>query len=792
MLDKSFVFFQRVGTALMLPVAVLPVAGLLLGIGSAKASFLPVGLSTVMEQSGGAIFAHLPLLFAIAVALGFTANDGVSALSATIGYLVMRATMGAIAHQSGAELLEVAGAPSLDTGVFGGILAGALAAYLYGRFSRLALPQYLAFFAGKRFVPIVTALAAMGLGVVLSFVWPAVQGAIDRFSHWAAVSDPRTAATLYGFVERLLIPFGLHHIWNVPFFFEIGTFTDASGRVVHGDIARFFAGDSTAGVLGGAYFFKMFGLPGAAIAIWRAALPEHRRKVGAVMVSGALTSFLTGITEPIEFAFLFAAPALYLVHAVLAATSQFVANSLDMHLGFTFSQGGIDFLAFNLLGKTAARAWLVLVLGPLYGLGYFGIFRFAIARFGLMTPGREAETVSAPPPVPSDGDRLRELVSAFGGEANITGLDACITRLRISVKDPRQVDAVQLRALGASAVVVGGGGVQAIFGPDSENIKTDIQEYLKSTAASSPPGSGRAQSSGAGSKEHGLATNGLSWRHREWALRARSWTATEARVGHLLGLGAAAELARIAHDHGTLTEDLASARTREQELVRNVEQGKRLAGLGGVVAGVAHDLRTPITGIKLTLDGLARRGLDGRSAGDVATCLDELSRLDRLVVSLMEVARSGAEGKTETELAGIVDDRLRAEEVAGQLRKVTVEREGGARVACRADLIARVVANLVSNAVEASPEGGAVRVRIEADEQEARIIVADQGLGVPKERERELFEPFFTLKPEGTGLGLFLSRALVVAQGGRLAYERDASTTRFTVVLPLSSAPPAA
>ncbi|HEY0946888.1 MAG TPA: PTS transporter subunit EIIC, partial [Opitutaceae bacterium] len=337
MFTPSFSFFQKIGKSLMLPVAVLPVAGLLLGIGAANFGWMPELVSALMKQSGDVIFGNLPLIFAIGVALGFTENDGVSAIAATIGYAVMLATLGVMAGVWGIEAKPILGIPSMQTGVFGGILAGGLAAFMFNRYYRISLPTYLGFFAGKRFVPIVTAVSAIGLGVVLSLIWPPVQHGIDAFSHWAAISSPRTAATVYGFVERLLIPFGLHHIWNVPFFFEMGAYTDTTGKVVSGDINRFFAGDPTAGVLAGAFFFKMFGLPAAAVAMWRSARPENRAKVGGIMVSAALTSFLTGITEPIEFAFMFIAPALYVLHAALAASAQFIANTLGMHLGFTFS-----------------------------------------------------------------------------------------------------------------------------------------------------------------------------------------------------------------------------------------------------------------------------------------------------------------------------------------------------------------------------------------------------------------------------------------------------------------------
>ena len=294
---------------------------------------------------------------------------------------------------------------SMETGVFGGIIIGAVAAVLFNRYYRIELPAYLGFFAGKRFVPIVTGIAAIAVGLALSVVWPPIQDGINVFSHWAAESDPRTAATIYGFVERLLIPFGLHHIWNVPFFFQIGSYTDAAGHVVHGDINRFFAGDRTAGILAGAFIFKMFGLPAAALAIWYTARPENRLLVGGIMISAALTSFLTGITEPIEFSFLFVAPVLYLMHAMLAASAQFLANTFDMHMGFTFSQGGIDFLLFNVFGKTAHNWWIVLVAGPIYALIYFLLFHTVILRFNLKTPGREdsngtAGTVSGWKPGP--------------------------------------------------------------------------------------------------------------------------------------------------------------------------------------------------------------------------------------------------------------------------------------------------------------------------------------------------------------------------------------------------------
>ncbi|WP_440026787.1 PTS glucose transporter subunit IIBC [Chromobacterium amazonense] len=486
MFSQSFAFLQKIGKALMLPVAVLPVAGLLLGIGATDfhtQNAIALAILSLMKHSGDVIFGNLPLIFAVGVALGFTENDGVAAIAAVIGHLVTTVTLGVMAGIMGVETATIMGLPSIQTGVFGGILAGGLAAYMFNRFYRINLPEYLGFFAGKRFVPIITAIGAIGLGVILSFIWPPIGNGIKAFSQWAAVSDPRTAATVYGFVERLLIPFGLHHIWNVPFFFEIGSFPDpVTGKVIHGDIARFFAGDPTAGILSGAFLFKMFGLPAAAIAIWHSAKPENRVKVGGIMVSAALTSFLTGITEPIEFSFLFVAPILYVIHAVLAASTQFVANTLDMHMGFTFSQGGIDFLMFNLIGDKAKHAWYVFILGPIYAVVYYSVFRFVIAKFNLKTPGREDESLESAGAV-SEDQRARELVLAFGGRSNIRGLDACITRLRVAVAEIAKVDQTKLKAMGASGVVVVGNGVQAIFGPKSENLKTDMDIYLRSAGS---------------------------------------------------------------------------------------------------------------------------------------------------------------------------------------------------------------------------------------------------------------------------------------------------------------------
>ena len=475
---NAFSFLQKIGKCMMLPVSVLPVAGILLGIGSAHFPWLPEIVSQIMAQSGGAIFSNLPLLFAIGVAIGLTENDGVAALAATTGWVVFLAALGVCAKLRGVEVTPIMGIPSIDTGVFGGIIVGLVAARAFNRFYKIQLPSYLGFFAGKRSVPIITAVEVIIVGALLSFIWPPIGNGIKAFSNWAVNSHPALAFTIYGIVERALIPFGLHHVWNVPFFFQAGDYTDpATGNVVHGEIARFIAGDPTAGHMTGGYLFKMWGLPAAALAMWRAARPENRAKVGGIMLSAALTSFLTGITEPIEFAFLFVAPVLYGIHALLAGAAYFLCIELGIKHGFTFSHGLIDYIV--LFPKSHHALWLF-VIGPIWALFYFGIFTFAIRKFNLATPGREVEDELTKATRSASGESFAlQLVRAFGGRSNIASLDACITRLRVKLHDVTKASPDKLKALGAAGVVVVGDGLQAIFGTQSENLKTEMQEYLK-------------------------------------------------------------------------------------------------------------------------------------------------------------------------------------------------------------------------------------------------------------------------------------------------------------------------
>ncbi len=476
MFKNLFVVLQKIGKSLMLPVSVLPIAGILLGVGSAGLSWIPVSVSQVMAEAGGSVFSNMPLIFAIGVALGFTNNDGVSALASVVAYGIMSKTMLVVApwvlglSPDSVEIQRLT-----DTGVLGGIIAGIIAASMFNRFYRIKLPEYLGFFAGKRFVPIISGLIAIFVGILLSFIWPPIGTAIQRFSEWAAYQNPAVAFGIYGVVERALVPFGLHHIWNVPFQMQVGEYVNSAGQVFHGDIPCYMAGDPTAGMLSGGFLFKMFGLPAAAIAIWHTARPENRVKVGGIMISAALTAFLTGITEPIEFSFMFVAPILYVIHAILAGLAFVICILLGMRDGTSFSHGLIDFIV---LSGNSSKLYLFPIIGILYAITYYSIFRFLIVKLNLKTPGREVEDKNAKQ---ADKSAMgQSLVAAFGGKDNISSLDACITRLRIGVKEIDKVDRDELKRLGAAGVVVVGSGIQAIFGPKSDNLKTEMDEYIRS------------------------------------------------------------------------------------------------------------------------------------------------------------------------------------------------------------------------------------------------------------------------------------------------------------------------
>ena len=379
----------RVGRALMMPIAVLPAAALLLRLGTyfQTVSWLSWGQTVweIMAAGGDAVFANLPLIFAIGVAIGFTEGAGAAGLAAAVGYLVLKAINDVSVITPGTDGGEDL---TVDMGVLGGILIGLLAAVLYHRYHNVKLPDYLAFFGGRRFIPIITAFAAIGVGAIAYFVWPPIGRGIDSFGDWI-VGAGAVGALVYGIANRALVPFGLHHILNTLVWFTFGTFTPEGGEPVTGDLTRYFAGDPEAGLfMAGWYFVMMFGLPAAAYAMYKAAYAEQKKVSGAVMGSSGFTSFLTGITEPIEFSFLFLAPLLYGAHAVLSGIALLVADLLNIKIGFGFSAGLIDYLVAYPL---ATNPLLAIPVGLVFGVVYFILFSFAIRAFDLPTPGRERD-----------------------------------------------------------------------------------------------------------------------------------------------------------------------------------------------------------------------------------------------------------------------------------------------------------------------------------------------------------------------------------------------------------------
>ncbi|QDX92297.1 PTS glucose transporter subunit IICBA [Brevibacillus laterosporus] len=500
MFKKIFGVLQQVGKALMLPVAILPAAGILLAFGNAlqnpalleQLPFLSGPalqlVAKVMEEAGSIIFGNLALLFAVGVAIGLAGGEGVAGLAAIIGFLIMNQVMGvflgvtAEMAQTDKAYAMVLGIPTLQTGVFGGIIMGVIAANLYRKFYNIELPPFLGFFAGKRFVPIVTAVAALVTGLILIFIWPPIQAGLNAFSHVMLDSNPTLAAFVFGLIERSLIPFGLHHIFYSPFWFEFGEYVNKAGQVVRGDQAIFFAQvkdnvQLTAGTfMTGKYPFMMFGLPAAALAIYHTARPENKKMVAGIMGSAALTAFLTGITEPIEFSFLFVAPVLFAIHAVFAGLSFMVMQILNVKIGMTFSGGIIDYLLFGVL-PNKTQWWLVIPVGLVLAVIYYFGFRFAIQKWNLKTPGRQDEVEVQSGNIQSSG-LAADVLEALGGSPNISNLDACITRLRVSVKDSKNVNKEQLKRLGAAGVLEVGNNIQAIFGPKSDQLKEQIKDVM--------------------------------------------------------------------------------------------------------------------------------------------------------------------------------------------------------------------------------------------------------------------------------------------------------------------------
>lgn len=464
----------------MVPVSVLPAAGLLVALGRMLQGMKDVPVVSYVGDicfTGGiAIFEQLPTLFAVGVAIGFSGGAAVSGLAAVAGYFTLINVLKTVTTIRGLEL-------AINTGVFGGILIGLLSAWVYKRFHETRLPQFLGFFSGKRLVPIITAAASVVVGLLLSIVWPPIQQGINDFG--VAVMGSNFGPSFYAAVKRLLIPVGLHHVFYPPFLYQFGEFVSSTGEVLRGETARYFGGDPNAGAFMASEFpMMLFGLPAAAFAMYKRARPEKRKAIGGVMLAAALTSIVTGITEPIEFAFIFVAPILFVFHIVLAFISGYLTTFLDIHLGYTFSASLID-LGLGFFNQKNI-SYLFLVVGPLMAVAYFFSFYYTIGWLNLKTPGREDADLNPADDAGSTtfSERAAAVLAALGGKENVKHIDACITRLRLTVDKSEKVDTQKLKSLGATGSMhAGGGNFQVVFGTESDLLKEEIKRIMASGGA---------------------------------------------------------------------------------------------------------------------------------------------------------------------------------------------------------------------------------------------------------------------------------------------------------------------
>ena len=541
MKDKIFGVLQRVGRSFMLPIALLPVAGLLLGIGSSftnETMLAAYGLNSVihpgtliytildvMSQTGSAVFNNLALLFAMGVAIGMARKEKeVAALSGAVAYIIMNTAIQAMINAAGGveampanSTTTMLGITTLQMGVFGGIVVGLGVAALHNKFYKIELPQVLAFFGGTRFVPIVSSIVYLVVGIAMFYIWPVVQSGIAALG--ALVLASGYAGTfIYGLLERALIPFGLHHVFYMPFWqTAVGGTAIIDGVTVTGAQNIFFAelasksttvfSVSATRFMAGKFPFMMFGLPGAALAMYQCAKPEKKKAAGGLLLSAALTAFLTGITEPLEFTFIFVALPMYAVHCVLAGLSFMLMHILNVGVGMTFSGGLIDLVLFGVMQGNAKTHWVwVVVVGAVYFVLYYIIFRFMISKFDYKTPGRDdaeevklytradvnARNAASGSTAPTGDDPVSALiVEGLGGAANLSDVDCCATRLRCTVKDAALVKQDVLKASGASGVICKGNGVQVVYGPKVAVIKAKLEDYLenapKTSAATAAP-----------------------------------------------------------------------------------------------------------------------------------------------------------------------------------------------------------------------------------------------------------------------------------------------------------------
>ncbi len=540
MKDQIFGVLQRVGRSFMLPIAILPVAGLLLGIGSSFTNATTIStyhlesilgdgtvlnaLLLIMSKAGNVIFDNLPLIFAVGVAIGMAKEEKeVSALSALIAFFVMHISINAVLLISGKVLADgsvaegvldgtiasVCGMQTLQMGVFGGIIVGLGVAALHNRFHKIVLPNALSFFGGSRFVPIISTVVYLFVGILMYFIWPVVQNGI--FALGGLVTETGYLGTLiFGIVKRALIPFGLHHVFYLPFWqTAVGGTMMVDGQLIQGGQNIFFAQLASPDIVhfsadatryfSGEFIFMIFGLPGAALAMYRQAKSEKKKAAGGLLLSAALTCMLTGITEPIEFSFLFVAPMLFAVQVVLAGAAYMIAHMLNIAVGLTFSGGFLDLLIFGIIQGNDKTSWIrIIPVGIIYFFLYYFIFSFLIKKFDLKTPGREDDTEETKLYTKADvnarkaqkdergnspaGDgrdsRSEAIANALGGKKNITSVDCCATRLRCSVEKSELVDEKLLKATGAVGVIKKGQGVQVIYGPQVSVIKSNLESYL--------------------------------------------------------------------------------------------------------------------------------------------------------------------------------------------------------------------------------------------------------------------------------------------------------------------------
>ncbi len=517
--DKIFGILQRIGRSFMLPIAILPVAGLLLGVGGSLTNETMLNtyhlmgifgpgtvfyiIFTVMGEAGNVVFANLPVLFAMGVAIGMAKKEkDVAALSAVIAFFIMHASISAmITINGGADMLlsgataSVMGITSLQMGVFGGIIVGLGVAALHNRFYKIELPQVLSFFGGTRFVPIISALVYTAVGILMFFIWPPIQRGIYGIGNLVLQSG-YAGTFLYGLMERALIPFGLHHVFYLPFWQTgVGGTLEVSGQLIEGAQNIFFAqlADPSVGhfavsatrFMSGKFPLMIFGLPGAALAMYKTARPEKQKAAAGLLLSAALTSMLTGITEPLEFTFLFVAPVLYVIHCIFAGLAYMFMHICNVGVGMTFSGGLIDLFLFGILQGNKKTGWLwIVVVGLAYFIIYYFLFSFLIRKNDYKTPGREEGNGEVKLYTRKDVDAKKEdslskeICIGLGGKANISDIDCCATRLRCTVYDAALVDDARLRATGASGVIRKGLGVQIIYGPKVTVIKSDLEDFL--------------------------------------------------------------------------------------------------------------------------------------------------------------------------------------------------------------------------------------------------------------------------------------------------------------------------